>query len=160
MKRTTKIIVTGVLSIGIVTAAAAFGKYKSGGPEAHAEHVVDYLSGRLNLDTTQQQSLEVLKDQLISTAATMHSEFKPLHGELNSLVAAESFDQARALDIVTEKTSAINAAAPEIVTALSQFLDGLDAEQKAEIAKIIENRSKHRRAHKHGWHGKNQYNEE
>ncbi len=69
---------------------------------------------------------------------------KPTKQELAALLEADRFDQARALEIINAKTTAINQAAPTVVAAFGNFLDGLDAEQKAEIRKIKE-RAKDRR---------------
>ena len=157
MKRSTKIITATLLTIGVATGAAAYGKHKFGNHEARAEHMVGYISDKLELDSTQTQALDVLKDQMLSTASTMKSEFSPIRDEVRSLVAAETFDQAKALELVNARAAAITAAAPEVVTAMANFLDGLDAEQKAEVLEFMDKRGKHgKRHHRGGWgHGDN-----
>jgi len=152
MQRNTKIITATILALGVVTAAAAYGKQRFGDPSARAARAVDYISDELNLDSTQTQALEVLKDQIVGTAQTMRTELSPLKDEMKALVAAEQFDQGRALELINAKTQAVTAAAPEIVTSLGNFLDGLDADQKAEVVEFMDKHGRHHHKHKRHSH--------
>lgn len=147
MQRSTKIIIALVLTLGIAGAATAVGKHRFGNPEKRATHMVNYISDELNLDDTQQQALTVLKDQLLSSRSTFHSDMSNLREEATSLFTSDVFDRAQALDLINARTAQINALAPEVVGSLGDFLDTLDAEQKARVSDFIENH-RHRR-HRH-----------
>jgi len=149
MKRSTTIITAVVLTLGVAGGAAAYGKHRFGDPAKRVEHMVNYISDELSLDASQEQALVALKDQILQTRTSMKDEFGSIRDEVQALVSAESFDQARALQLISAKTSAINAAAPETVAALGNFLDGLNSEQKAEVLEFMEHRRGHQRGHDH-----------
>jgi len=147
MKRSTKIVGTVVLSLGLVGAALAYGKHRFSDPELRAEYAMNYVSDVLSLDTSQEQSLGNLKDAMLTARSNLHQDFGPLHEELVRIVSADTFDQADVLATVEAKTQAVNAQAPEVVAALATFVDSLNADQKAEIVSFLEHKVSHR-----GWH--------
>ena len=71
------------------------------------------------------------------------------------MLAAPVLDQARALEMVREKTSMVNEKAPEVIASLAVFLDSLQPEQKQELQEFIEHHREHHR-HRHGNHGGSQ----
>ncbi len=144
MNKSTKIITAVVLTLGVAGGAAAFGKHRFGDPDKRAAHVVNYIADELELDATQEQALNVLKDQLMATRVSMKSSWEDTPAELEALFKAETFDQARALEMLNAKTASINEAAPENIAALGNFLDSLNAEQRAEVLEFIEHRRGHR----------------
>ncbi len=148
MKRSTKIITGVILSVGVVTGAVAYGKHKYGDPSARAAYMVDYISEELSLDSTQEQSLIALKDEIMSTRLSMRDQFGPMKEEVRSLISADTFDQTKALQMIDDKTAKIREVAPGVVAAMGNFLDGLSEEQKAEVVEFIDHRAKHRR-HRH-----------
>lgn len=149
MKTPTKIIaaVVVVLSIGTASYAVA-AKHKRGDHAEHADYAVGFIAKKLNLDATQEQALDALKDQMLVARNTMRSDMETTKADARSLIEADSFDQAKALDMVTNKTSTVDSIAPELVTALGNFLDTLDAEQKAEILDFMESHNKRGRWHR------------
>ena len=149
MKRSTKIITTVALTVGLVGGAAAIGKKHYGSHEKRAEYMVSYIADELELDATQSQALEVFKDQMLSARETMKA--KPMREEAMNLLNAETFDRAGALEMITAKTAAVNEQAPDLVNSLGDFLDSLNAEQKEEIAEFM----KEHRGHKGGRHKHN-----
>ena len=55
MKKGTKIFVAAALSIGLVGGATAFGKHRFGNHGARIDHMVEHVSERLDLDSSQEQ---------------------------------------------------------------------------------------------------------
>lgn len=139
MNRTTKILTATALSIGLLGSVAAYGKHRMG-ESKRADFFVSYVSEELELDTTQEQALNLLKDEVIAAKGLLREQMEPFKSEIESLFNAETFDQNRALEMISTKTATINEAAPTIVAALGNFLDGLNAEQKAEVMEHIESR--------------------
>ncbi len=146
MKRSTKIITAVVLTFGIAGGAVAYGKAKWSDPEARANHMVEYVSEELNLDATQEQHLDTLKQQLLDTGKRVRGEMKPLHENISELVAADTFDQGKALQMLNQKTNMMNENAPAVIASFGTFLDSLNAEQKAEVIEFMQ----HKRG-RHGW---------
>lgn len=148
MTRTTKIITVIALAVGLVGGAAAIGKHRMGDPSRKADFLALYISSELELDSTQKQALDVLKDQLLAARQSMHADKNSMHEQVMSLMNADSFDKAKALQLVTAKTSAINALAPEIVTSLGDFIDTLNDAQKSEVTNLMtEHHGRHGRRH-------------
>lgn len=151
MKRSTKIITAVVLSLGIAGGAAAVGKHRFGDPAKRASFMVSYVSEELALDSTQKQALTVLKDEVMAARESMRGQISGVHEQAGALIAAETFDRAGALQLINSKTAAVNSVAPEVVTALGNFLDTLDAGQKAEIVEFMQQRrGRHHRRHHRG----------
>ncbi len=146
MKRSTKIITTVALTVGLIGGAAAIGKNHYGSHEKRAGYVVAYIADELELDATQTQALDVLKDQLLAARQTVKE--KPMHEEAMALLNAETFDRAQALEMITAKTAAVNEQAPEIVNALGDFLDSLNSDQKSEITEIMKEHRGHKGRHR------------
>ena len=140
MKRSTKIITAVVLTFGIAGGAVAYGKHKWGDPETRAKHVVSYISEELNLNSDQSDKLKTLKNQLLNTGKEMRSEMQPLRSDIRTLISADTFDQAKALELINSKTALVNKNAPDVLAAMGSFLDSLDVEQKAEVMEFIEHK--------------------
>jgi len=149
MQRSTTILIAVILTLGIAGAAAAVGKHRFGDPEKRAKHMVNYISDELNLDATQKQALSVFKEQLISSHTTVRSDMTDLHSNAKSLITADVFDRAQALDLISDKTARINAVAPELVSSLGDFLDSLNADQKAQVSEFIEKHNHRHKKHRH-----------
>lgn len=147
MKRSTKIISAVVVTVAIVTGGVAYaGKHARGDHEEHAEYAAIFVAKKLDLDTTQKQALDTLMSEMVAAKQRMQEQMVTTKSDVRALVEAESFDQAKALEMVTGKTATVNEVAPELVVALGNFMDSLNAEQKAEIVEFMDSR-KGRRGH-------------
>jgi len=148
MKKVTKITSAIVISLGIITAGGAYAaKSMDRDHSRKAEFAVGFISDKLDLDTTQEQSLSALKDQVMAAKDVMHDQMGSTRDDVKQMVGADSFDQAKALEMVSTKTATIDSVAPELIGALGNFLDSLNAEQKAEILEFMESRGKGKRGH-------------
>lgn len=146
MKKSTKITTAVVLSIGLIGATGAYAakEYKEN-HEKHAEYAVWMIAKKLDLDTTQEQALSALKDQMLVAKDAMHSEVETTRDDVQALVEAQSFDQGKALELITAKTATIDSVAPDLVIALGNFMDSLNGEQKQEILEFMESHHDKRR---------------
>lgn len=146
MKRSTKIITTIALTVGLAGGAAALGKHHYGDPAKKAERVAGYIAYELELDDSQKVQLDALKDQLLSARENVKENHDPMKAQAMSLLTAETFDRSAVLDMINTKTTAINEQAPQVINALGDFLDSLNTEQKNEIAEFVNDH--------HGRHGR------
>jgi len=139
MKKSTKITSAIVITLGIITAGGAYAaKSMEHDHSRKAKYAAEFISHKLDLDTTQEQSLSALKDQLLAAKDIMHEQMGSTHDDVKLMVGADSFDQAKALEMVSAKTATIDTVAPELIGALGNFLDSLNAEQKEEIIDFME----------------------
>jgi Spy/CpxP family protein refolding chaperone len=139
---------TAVLAIGVT----ACGHRHEGHGPASAERVAEWrgkaverVTRRLELDAAQKQRLDVLADKLVAQRAAMIGQTADPRAELEALVAGPTFDRARALSLLAEKTRVLQAATPEVIGALADFYDSLDAEQQAEVRELLDRRGGWRR---------------
>ena len=106
--------------------------------------VMDRVAGRLDLTAEQKQKLGVVADRLLEQRTALRAG-KDTRTELQSLVAGERFDRAKAQAMVGEKTAAISAKSPEVIAAFGDFYDSLQPAQQAKVREYLQ-----RRGH-HGW---------
>ena len=149
MKHISKVLIAIILTLGIAGAATAFGKHRFANPEKRAEYMVSYISDELNLDTTQQQALSVLKDTLINSQSIVRRDMKDLRDETNSLFTSDVFDRAMALDLINSRTARVNTLAPDLVNSLGDFLDSLDSEQKTRVSEFVTKHALRYKRHRH-----------
>lgn len=117
----------------------------AGRGEDRAERMIERVSDRLELDDGQRASLDLLAAELRETRELVRGDTDP-RAELRNLVAAETFDQAGALALIEARTAALQAQGPELVAAAATFLDGLSAEQKADVESFLDRAAeRHRR---------------
>jgi Spy/CpxP family protein refolding chaperone len=148
MTRTSKIILSATLALGLIGGGAAYATYKFAHHGNFAAHMVERVSDKLDLNPTQEQSLEVLANELITFKTEMKRELKDDRQTFRDMLAAPSFDQVQAIEMLNTKTRALNENAPAVVAALGNFLDGLSAEQRAEIVERLDHhRGRHHDSH-------------
>jgi Spy/CpxP family protein refolding chaperone len=139
-----------VLAVG-VTACGHRHEGHDHGP-ASAERVAEWrgkaverVTRRLDLDAAQKRKLEVLADKLVAQRAAIIGQTADPRAEFEALVAGPTFDRARALSLLDEKTRALQTATPEVVHALADFYDSLAPAQQAEVREFLDRRGGWRR---------------
>jgi periplasmic protein CpxP/Spy len=110
-------------------------------------HMVERVAGKLDLDAAQKARLAALSDTLAAQHKAVIAGTDP-RADLQSLVAGERFDRAKAQSLVDTKTAALREASPAVIAAAADFYDSLRPEQQARLREFMQ-----RRGHRHGWHG-------
>jgi hypothetical protein len=150
MKNSTKIIAVTVLTLGVASGVFAYGAH--GGwkmsPEKKAEYMTDMITENLELNTMQQENLKALSVTVLETMHDVRSG-RVEHMELmQQFLSQPTLDQAKALQMVQQKTQMINDKAPQIIASIAGFLDSLDSEQKKELREHLgERMSRHHQNH-------------
>ncbi len=154
MKKFSKIIIVSALTLGLAGGAFAFGSHHyflSMSMQEKADMFSDHVSKRLDLNVVQEDKL----DQLTGRVATIMQQVKQnreSHQQfLDQLITDQPLDQAELLAKINQKTAVVNDNAPEMVGLLAEFVDSLNADQKAEIKDMIEKRRGHRSGRNGGW---------
>ncbi len=147
----TLIIATVLIVVGGSGAAYAFGKHGHWHmtPAEKVEFVTDRVSKHLELDEAQRQNFTALAELVAEIAIDARASKTENMAEIEQMLESPVLDQARALQMVQEKTSMVNQKAPEVIASLAVFLDSLQPGQKQEMQAFIE----HRREHHRHWHG-------
>ncbi len=103
--------------------------------------MLDRAAGKLDLTADQKAKLSVVADRLLEQRAALRAGKDP-RTELQSLVAGERFDRAKAQALVTEKTAAVGARSPEVIAAFGDFYDSLQPDQQARLREMLQRRGR------------------
>jgi len=101
---------------------------------------VERVAGKLDLNAEQKQKLNLLADELLAQRKAIKGDGTPPRAAMGTLIAGEKFDRSRAQTLVDEKTRAIQAGAPKLVTAMADFYDSLNAAQQKELREKLQER--------------------
>ncbi len=149
MTRTKKIVLGTLISIvtlgGLISYATPghhCGKF-GGMNNDKAEFMVSRISSKLDLNAEQKQNLVDLKDTILEQKQK-HKGQNP-RDILKTLLSDPVLDEATILSIAEERTTAMNQAIPQVVSALATFTNSLSNEQRTEIIEMTERFGKHRR---------------
>lgn len=147
MKTAGKVIIAVVVTAGIVIGAGAFAHRKGFcydcEPQERVEHISDFIGYKLDLNDAQSEKLSALVTRLMAIRSEMHENRDVTKQELVEIISAPKLDQARVLALVQEKTAMVEARAPEVIAALAEFSDSLDASQKQEITDMLARKMDH-----------------
>ncbi|MCP4390860.1 MAG: periplasmic heavy metal sensor, partial [Gammaproteobacteria bacterium] len=135
MKLSTRIITAVLIVAGGSGAVYAFNKHGDWGmtPEEKVDFVTERVTKKLELDSEQQQNFTSLAETVAGIMLEARQAKQQQMNEIGELLQDPSFNQARALEIVQQKTQMVNEKAPLVVSSLAVFLDSLSAEQKAQL---------------------------
>jgi aryl carrier-like protein len=149
MKKSTKIISVAVLALGVTSGVYAYGAHATWrmSPADRAEYVTEKITEKLELNVTQQENLGSLSANVIQLMSEVRSDRKAHIETLQQLLSEPTLDQARALQLIQQKTKMINEKAPEIIASLAGFLDSLNSEQKNQLSKHFDGHMRHHNDH-------------
>ena len=140
-----------VLVIGGTGAVYAYGKHGHWHmtPEEQVEFVTDRISKKLDLTDQQRENFTSLANTVAGIMLEAKASKAEHMAEVRQLLEEPSFNQARATQLVQQKTDLIDEKAPLVISQLAIFLDSLDVEQKRQLQDLIRHHHEH---HRHG-HG-------
>jgi Spy/CpxP family protein refolding chaperone len=146
MKKSTKTIAIVLVTLGITSTAFAFGAHQGWrmSPEDKAEFMTGKITEKLELDTSQQQNLQSLSETVLQIMKDVRSNRVDHMDTVQAMLSEPSLDQAKALEMVRQKTDMINARAPAVVASIAGFLDSLDSDQKELLREHMNSRMHHR----------------
>ena len=151
MKLSTRIITAVLLVAGSSGVVYAFSKHSDWHmtPEEKLEFVTDRVTRKLNLDSQQQENFTALAETVVQVMLDVKASKQQQVNEIGELLQEPSFNQARAMEMVQQKTQIISDKAPLVISSLAVFLDSLDAGQKLQLREFIENHRHHRHGEGH-----------
>ncbi len=131
--------------VGGLTACSG-GHYHRHGPmdaERMAEvrgKVLERVGSKLDLNEAQKLKLATLADKLQAQRAAFVGQAGDPRAEVQALVAGEKFDRARAQALLDGKLRAVQTGSPEVLTAMADFYDSLNAEQQQKVRDFMQRR--------------------
>ncbi len=149
MKKSTKIVITGLLVLGFSGGVFAYGAHNHWNMslEEKAEFVTDRVSNKLDLDESQKRNFRILAKNMTGMMNEIRESRQAHMSQVQQLLAEPVFNQAGALEMIQDKTQKINEKAPIAIASLALFLDSLNAEQKSELQSFITDRMQHKQEH-------------
>ena len=106
------------------------------------DKLVDKVARRLDLNDDQKKRLAVLGDKLYAQRSALVGQTRDPRAEMKALVAGDKFDADRAQALLNEKTAALQAKSPEVIAALADFYNSLNATQQQKVRDAIDGRGR------------------
>ena len=104
------------------------------------DKMVDKAASKLDLNAEQKKRLAALGDTLYAQRTALIGQTTDPRAEMKALVAGDKFDAARAQALITEKTTALQTKSPEVIAALADFYNSLDATQQQKVRDYMDGR--------------------
>lgn len=102
--------------------------------------VLQRVSSKLDLNDVQKQKLNALADTVQVQRAAWVGSAKDPRAEMQAIVSGGKFDRTRAQALVEEKTRAVQSGSPEVISALADFYDSLNADQQQKVREMMQHR--------------------
>ena len=109
----------------------------------HREHIVERIGARLELNEAQKARLAVLVAKVHEQRIAFAGQQPDARAQLQALVAGDKFDRAGAQALMAKTAAALESRSPEVIAALGDFYDSLDANQQARVRGYLQ--------HRRGW---------
>lgn len=110
-----------------------------GNPEERVLMVSLYLTKKLDMDTSQQQALETITNELLKKGKALHGMRASSRDELVSILRADSVDTQRIQLLQSQHQAVITDFITEAGARLTEFVNMLSPEQRQRLAELIEN---------------------
>jgi Spy/CpxP family protein refolding chaperone len=127
----------GALVLGSIAGCAGQRHGWSGDSTEFRAKVVERVSSKLELDSTQKQKLNVLAEKLHAQRMAMRGSGDP-RAQFKALFAGDKLDQASANKLVDDKTAALRAGSPEVIAAAADFFDNLNPAQQQKVREFMD----------------------
>ena len=111
-----------------------------------AEFMVDYITETLDLNESQQEQLNQIKDEVMAEAKEMHANKESMHAELVTQLRSEEIDQTLVKARVAEHRAKMDRIIDLLVVRIAEFHKTLTPKQKEKLVAKLETFKK--------WHGK------
>jgi len=120
-------------------------------PEQKAEWVTERITSRLELDETQKQKLDALKDEIMRARKDLQTDRESSFEQARDLVTREVLDKDAARALFDQKHQKFAVYADPVLDRLADFHASLNAPQKQQIAEFMD-KHKERGEHRSGHH--------
>jgi len=125
----------------IVAGVAMVIGFLSWGAHAHwsrGHNRVDWIAKRLNLNDQQKVKLEAIHEAMRQARQEFRDERAGLLDEVTAQIKSDQLDQAKVLQLVEQRLTRMNQAAPQIIAKVAELHATLTPEQKAEVIERLD----------------------
>jgi Spy/CpxP family protein refolding chaperone len=140
-KNVSKLFVVLLLIVGVAT----FSGCRRHSHAHKAEFMVDYISETLDLNESQKEQLNQIKDEVMGKAKQMHADKEVMREELLAQLKSEAIDTEVVKEMVAKHRARMDEIIDLLVESLAEFHKTLTPEQKDKLVAKIETFKK--------WHG-------
>ncbi len=137
-----------MLIVFLVLGVAAFSGCRRHGGNHRAEFMIDYVAEVLDLNETQQEQLNQIKNELVDKGRQMHSNREAMHTEIIEQLKSEEIDQESLRKLVAVKRAQMDELIDLMIVRLAEFHRTLSPEQKNKLVAKLESFKKW---HRHDW---------
>jgi Spy/CpxP family protein refolding chaperone len=109
------------------------------------EFVSERITRKLDLDDEQRQKFVEMAELVATTMQQVRPTREQRSDEISTFLQEPSFNQARALELIRQKTQLVDDQAPLLVAAMASFVDSLNAGQKQQLQEFLQHRRGHHR---------------
>lgn len=106
-------------------------------PAAFRDRTVQRIAARLNLDEKQRDALATVLERLQAQREALRGP-TDWRTDLRSLVQDDTFDRWHAQDLLQARVQALREQGPQVIAALADFYDQLDAAQQARVREWLD----------------------
>lgn len=123
--------------VGVVTLIGflSWGAYAH---RSHGQHRIDWIAKRLNLDDQQKVKLEAVHEAMRQARQEFRDERAGLLDEVTAQINSDQIDQAKVLQLVEQRLTRMNQAAPQIIAKVAELHATLTPEQKTEVLEHLD----------------------
>ena len=140
MKRSSKIVLVSVVSLGLVGVVAAR-QFDGMGCGVPGGWMSKKIAWELDLNDQQRTELDEFRWKMVDSIKDMRDQ-RPDAGEIQA-VLGEQFNSDKAMSMLEQRLQRVQGRAPEMIAAFGEFYDSLDADQKVKLAEAVEKRVVH-----------------
>lgn len=105
---------------------------------SHGHHRIDWIAKRLKLDDQQKVKLEAVHEAMQQAREEFRDERAGLLDEVTAQIKSDQLDQAKVLQLVEQRLTRMNQAAPQIIAKVAELHATLTPEQKAEVIEHLD----------------------
>ena len=150
MNKTGKRILLVIGSAAIVTTLVAGGRQFYADHNCRADWMVHKITEELELNEAQQRKLSQVRDVMLDARKHIHDTRKDARESILELLSQPELDRQQVLALINERSEAVRGRAPQVVDAIGDFYDSLDARQRDELREHVSEKMEH---HHFGQHG-------
>lgn len=128
----------GILVVGLM----CLGGCRHPSPEKMADRAIDDLTAKLELNTAQQQQLQVIKTELLGKLAEMKKARQSMHEEVLTELQRDVLDQEKLRKMVNIRKTEVDDVSNIVIARLAQFHSTLSPEQKRKLVEYVQDKGK------------------
>jgi Spy/CpxP family protein refolding chaperone len=130
----------------LVVGLMCLGGCRYSSPGKMADHVIDDLTSKLELNTDQQQQLQVIKTEVLGRVAEMKKARQSMHEEVQTELQKDVLDQEKLRKMANTHKTEMDDVSDIVIARLAQFHSTLSPEQKKKLVEYVKDKKKcHRR---------------